>query len=40
MQGVVVFAALVFVLVNLVVDLVYPVLDPRIVVTGAAVGAA
>ncbi|MBW0105638.1 ABC transporter permease [Pseudonocardia sp. KRD291] len=35
-QGIVVFAALVFVLVNLVVDLVYPVLDPRIT-TGAAV---
>ncbi|WP_028927251.1 ABC transporter permease [Pseudonocardia acaciae] len=33
-QGVVVFAALVFVLVNLAVDLVYPVLDPRIA-TGA-----
>ena len=30
-QGVVVFGALVFVLVNLAVDLVYPVLDPRIV---------
>lgn len=35
-QGIVVFAALVFVLVNLVVDLVYPVLDPRIA-TGVAV---
>ena len=35
-QGVVVFAALVFVVVNLVVDLVYPLLDPRIA-TGAAV---
>lgn len=34
-QGIVVFAALVFVLVNLVVDLVYPALDPRIA-TGAA----
>ncbi|WP_019629794.1 ABC transporter permease [Actinomadura atramentaria] len=33
-QGVVVFAALVFVLVNLAVDLVYPLLDPRI--AGAA----
>ncbi|MET8976812.1 ABC transporter permease [Streptomyces sp. NPDC004539] len=31
-QGVVVFGALVFVLANLVVDLVYPLLDPRIVV--------
>jgi peptide/nickel transport system permease protein len=29
-QGIVVFAALVFVLVNLLVDLVYPLLDPRI----------
>lgn len=29
-QGVVVFAAAVFVLVNLVVDLIYPLLDPRI----------
>lgn len=29
-QGIVVFAALVFVLVNLAVDLVYPLLDPRI----------
>ncbi|MFA1545971.1 ABC transporter permease [Actinomadura chokoriensis] len=33
-QGVVVFASLVFVLVNLIVDLVYPLLDPRIVVAG------
>jgi peptide/nickel transport system permease protein len=33
-QGVVVFAALVFVLVNLIVDLVYPLLDPRIVTGG------
>jgi peptide/nickel transport system permease protein len=31
-QGVVVFAALVFVLVNLAVDLVCPVLDPRLVI--------
>ena len=30
-QGVVVFGAAVFVVVNLVVDLLYPVLDPRIV---------
>jgi peptide/nickel transport system permease protein len=30
-QGVVVFGALVFVLVNLAVDLIYPILDPRIV---------
>ncbi|MFF1546088.1 ABC transporter permease [Streptomyces sp. NPDC058291] len=30
-QGVVVFAAVVFVLANLIVDLVYPLLDPRIV---------
>ncbi len=35
-QGIVVFAAAVFVAVNLLVDLVYPVLDPRIA-TGAAV---
>jgi peptide/nickel transport system permease protein len=34
-QAVVVFGALVFVLVNLAVDLVYPVLDPRIVTAGA-----
>jgi peptide/nickel transport system permease protein len=34
-QGVVVLGALVFVLVNLVVDLVYPLLDRRIVVAGA-----
>src|SRR5690606_16749851 len=33
-QGIVVFAAVVFVLVNLVVDLTYPLLDPRIA-TGA-----
>jgi peptide/nickel transport system permease protein len=32
-QGVVVFGALIFVLVNLLVDLIYPVLDPRIVVS-------
>lgn len=32
-QGVVVFGALIFVTTNLVIDLVYPVLDPRIVVT-------
>jgi peptide/nickel transport system permease protein len=31
-QGVVVFGALIFVLANLLVDLVYPLLDPRIVV--------
>lgn len=31
-QGVVVFGALIFVVTNLLVDLVYPVLDPRIVV--------
>ncbi|MDV9176388.1 ABC transporter permease [Streptomyces sp. W16] len=31
-QGVVVFGALIFVMTNLVVDLVYPLLDPRIVV--------
>lgn len=31
-QGIVVFAAVVYVAVNLLVDLVYPVLDPRIVV--------
>lgn len=31
-QGVVVFGALIFVSANLIVDLVYPVLDPRIVV--------
>lgn len=35
-QGIVVFAAAVFVTVNLLVDLIYPVLDPRIA-TGAAV---
>nr|WP_243653585.1 ABC transporter permease [Pseudonocardia endophytica] len=32
-QGVVLFAALVFVLVNLLVDLVYPLLDPRVAVS-------
>ncbi|MFB4297631.1 ABC transporter permease [Actinomadura sp. NTSP31] len=32
-QGVVVFGSLVFVLVNLIVDLVYPLLDPRIAAT-------
>ncbi|WP_416969515.1 ABC transporter permease [Streptomyces sp. 4F14] len=34
-QGVVVFGALVFVLANLLVDLVYPLLDPRIVVASS-----
>lgn len=34
-QGVIVFGSLVFVLVNLVVDLIYPLLDPRIVMAGA-----
>ncbi len=34
-QGVVVFGALVFVLANLLVDLVYPLLDPRIVLASA-----
>ncbi|MFC0042319.1 ABC transporter permease [Actinomadura rayongensis] len=33
-QGVVVFGSFVFVLVNLVIDLVYPLIDPRIVVAG------
>src|SRR5690606_21346118 len=32
-QGIVVFAATVFVLVNLAVDLIYPLLDPRVGVT-------
>jgi peptide/nickel transport system permease protein len=32
-QGVVVFGALIFVATNLIVDLVYPLLDPRIVIT-------
>ena len=31
-QGIVVFAALVYVAANLVVDLIYPLLDPRIAV--------
>ncbi|SHF78345.1 peptide/nickel transport system permease protein [Jatrophihabitans endophyticus] len=40
-QGVVVLGALIFVLVNLVVDLLYPLLDPRIVaVPGRRVGVA
>ncbi|MGN7862492.1 ABC transporter permease [Microbacterium sp. 22303] len=34
-QGVVLFAAVVFVTVNLVVDLIYPLLDPRIELTSA-----
>ena len=34
-QGVVLFAAAVFVIANLVVDLIYPLLDPRIVLAGA-----
>lgn len=38
-QGVVLFAALAFVLVNLVVDLVYPWLDPRIAVSTVGVSA-
>jgi peptide/nickel transport system permease protein len=33
-QGVVLFAAAVFVIANLVVDLIYPLLDPRIVLAG------
>ncbi|GAA4638296.1 ABC transporter permease [Actinoallomurus vinaceus] len=33
-QGVIVFGSLVFVLVNLAVDLIYPLLDPRIVLAG------
>lgn len=33
-QGVVVFGASVFVVVNLIIDLIYPLLDPRIVVAG------
>lgn len=36
-QGIVVFGALVFVTVNLLVDLIYPLLDPRITVAPAAV---
>ncbi|MFI5953720.1 ABC transporter permease [Cryptosporangium sp. NPDC051539] len=35
-QAIVVFGALVFVLVNLAVDLIYPLLDPRIVLAGRA----
>jgi peptide/nickel transport system permease protein len=35
-QGVVLFAALIFVVVNLVVDLIYPLLDPRIHLTSAS----
>ncbi|MFI0444085.1 ABC transporter permease [Actinomadura sp. 6N118] len=35
-QGVVVFGAAVYVLVNLIVDLIYPALDPRITVVGPA----
>jgi peptide/nickel transport system permease protein len=35
-QGVIVFGSLVFVLVNLAVDLIYPLLDPRIVVAGTS----
>ncbi|MDX6353048.1 MAG: peptide/nickel transport system permease protein [Streptomyces sp.] len=34
-QGLVVFGALAFVLANLAVDLVYPLLDPRIAAAGA-----
>jgi peptide/nickel transport system permease protein len=34
LQGVIVFGSLVFVLANLAVDLIYPLLDPRIVVVG------
>ncbi|MFJ4695820.1 ABC transporter permease [Streptomyces sp. NPDC088766] len=37
-QGVVVFGALIFVLANLAVDLVYPLLDPRIVVASGRKG--
>ncbi|WP_261557595.1 ABC transporter permease [Frankia tisae] len=37
-QGVIVFGSLVFVLANLAVDLVYPLLDPRIVVAPAVRG--
>ena len=33
-QGVVLFAAAVFVVANLLIDIVYPVFDPRIVLTG------
>ncbi|WP_329237489.1 ABC transporter permease [Actinoallomurus sp. NBC_01490] len=35
-QGVIVFGSLVFVVVNLAVDLVYPLLDPRIVMAGSS----
>lgn len=38
-QGVVVFSSLVFVLVNLAVDLLYPLIDPRIVGAGRRTGA-
>jgi peptide/nickel transport system permease protein len=31
-QGIVLFAAAVFVVTNLLVDLIYPLLDPRIVI--------
>ncbi|BDZ51303.1 peptide ABC transporter permease [Frondihabitans sucicola] len=34
-QGVVLFAAAVFVVVNLIVDVIYPLLDPRIVIVGS-----
>ncbi|WRZ95167.1 ABC transporter permease [Streptomyces sp. NBC_01007] len=37
-QGVVVFGALIFVLANLIVDLVYPLLDPRIVMASGRKG--
>ncbi|MFD7019096.1 ABC transporter permease [Streptomyces sp. NPDC059928] len=37
-QGVVVFGALIFVLANLIVDLVHPLLDPRIVVSSGRKG--
>jgi peptide/nickel transport system permease protein len=33
-QGMVVLGAAVFVVINLVVDLTYPLLDPRVVLTG------
>lgn len=39
-QGIVLFTALVFVTVNLAVDLLYPLLDPRITATGASRAAA
>ncbi|WP_035922687.1 ABC transporter permease [Frankia sp. QA3] len=38
-QGVVVFGALVFVLLNLIIDLTYPLLDPRIIATPGSRGA-